>query len=323
MQFIDHQKLAAQLNYSNMEALITGINGFIGTYLAKHLIETGFNVSGTSRQEIKNKDYKVYNCDLLDYESSSQVIKSSRPDYIFHLAAQSNIPYSFSHPQETMETNVNGTLNLLEIVRQKRRKTIFLSVGSSAEYGRTAIKNHFLFEDAPLLPTSPFGVSKMTQGQLCQIYREAYQLNIIHVRPFAIIGPGKKGDAISDFCRGIVAIEKGEKTFLSVGNLSHARDFLDVRDTIRAMDIISSKENRYPIYNLCSGVETKLENILDMLISMAKTKVIMRKDPLKTRPADDPLIVGNPERLFSLGFRPKYKIEQTLKDVLNYWRNEI
>lgn len=294
-----------------MKTIITGSNGFIGKWLTAYLQEKKDQVLGLTRQNGGN---------ILNKQDILETIVRFKPDKIFHLAAQSNIPYSFSHPQETLETNVNGTLNLLEIVRQKKSETIFLSVGSSSEYGRTAIKNHFLSEDASLSPTNPYAVSKVAQGQLCQIYREVYQLNIIHIRPFAIIGPRKTGDAISDFARGIVAIEKGQKKFLSVGNLSHTRDFLDVRDAVRAIDLISSKKNRYPIYNLCNGVEIKLENILEILIGMARTKIVIKRDPQKMRPADDPLIVGSPKRLSSLGFRPKYSIEQTLVDILNYWR---
>lgn len=307
-----------------MKSFITGIDGFIGSWLTKLLLEKNDRVSGLSRKEVKSSQELVtkYAGNILDEKKISEIIKEAQPDRIFHLAAQSNIPYSFSHPQETMETNVKGTLNFLEEVKQKKRKMIFLSVGSSSEYGQTAFKNHFLSEDDTLSPTNPYAVSKMAQGQLCRIYREAYKLNIIHVRPFAIIGPIKKNDAISDFCRGITAIEKGERKFLSVGNLSHARDFLDVRDAVEAMDIITSKKNIYPVVNLCSGIETKLENLLEILVSMAKTKIVIKKDPLKTRPADDPYIIGNPKKLFSLGFKPKYKIEQTLRDVLEYWRNK-
>lgn len=319
MQFIDPQKLAAQLNYSKMKALITGINGFIGTYLAKHLIEAGFNVSGTSREEIKNKDYKVYNCDLLDYESSSQVIKSSRPDYIFHLAAQSNIPYSFSHPQETVDVNVNGTLNLLETLRLNKLKPVFISVGSSAEYGKLISKSHILSEDSTTKPSSPYAISKLTQKHFVELYNHSYGLRAIHVRPFAIIGPGKKGDAVSDFARGIVAIERGEQKELLVGNLSHTRDFLDVRDAINALKLIAQK-NTVTVYNICSGKGIKLQDILERLIKLSKTKIIVTKDPNKTRPADDPIIVGNPKKLFSLGFKQKYSLDQTIFDILKYWR---
>lgn len=306
-----------------MKSFITGIDGFIGSWLTTLLLKKKDRVSGLSRKEGKSSQGLItkYAGDVLDNENITQIINKTEPDRIFHLAAQSNIPFSFSHPQETIETNVRGTLNLLEAVKQKKRKTIFLSVGSSSEYGQTAFKNHFLSEDDALSPTNPYAVSKMAQGQLCKIYREAYQLNIIHVRPFAIIGPGKKGDAISDFCRGIAAIERGERKFLLVGNLSHKRDFLDVRDAVRAMDLISSSKTPYPIYNLCSGIEIKLEDILKILISMAKMKIIIKKDPLKARPADDPYIIGNPKRLSSLGFKTKYTIEQTLKDILKYWRN--
>lgn len=302
-----------------MKALITGINGFIGGYLAKHLNENGYDVSGTSRQEIKNKDFKVYNCDLVNYESTSQVIKSAKPDYIFHLAAQSNIPYSFSHPQETISTNVNGTLNLLEVIRQNNLNTTIVSTGSSSEYGNSEGKT--LSEESEPKPTSPYAISKLAQSHFVSLYRKVYDINVVHVRPFAIIGPGKKGDAVSDFACGIVAIEKGKQKELLVGVLSHTRDFLDVRDACLAFELIAQK-NTASVYNICSGQGTKLQDILEKLIKLSKVKIMVKKDPNKTRPADDPIIVGNPERLLSLEFKPKYSLERTLSDTLTYWRDE-
>lgn len=303
-----------------MKALITGVNGFIGGYLAKHLHENGFDVSGTSRQEIKNKDFKVYNCDLVNYESTSQVIKSAKPDYIFHLAAQSNIPYSFSHPQETVNTNVNGTLNLLETLRLNGSKITFLSVGSSSEYGNSEGKT--LYEESEPKPTSPYAISKLAQKYFVDLYNHSYGLRAVHVRPFAIIGPGKKGDAVSDFARGIVEIENGEKKELLVGNLEHTRDFIDVRDTVEALRLISEKHTD-SIYNICSGGGIKLQDILEKLIKLSKTKITVTKDPSKTRPADDPIIIGNPKKLLALGFSQKYSIDQTLTDTLNFWRQNI
>lgn len=305
-----------------MKALITGINGFIGGYLAKHLHENGFEVCGTSRQKNESYDFEIYNCDLIDYEKTYQIIKSSKPDLVFHLAAQSNIPYSFDHPQETINTNVNGTLNLLEAIRLNQLNPVFISVGSSAEYGKLTSNSSILSEDSPTNPSSPYAVSKLTQKYFVELYSRSYGLKTVHVRPFAIIGPGKKGDAVSDFARGIVEIEKGKKKELLVGNLTHTRDFIDVRDAVEALSLISEK-GTHSIYNICSGQGIKLQDILNKLIKLSKAEIVVKQDPGKSRPADDPIIAGNPGKLNSLGFKQKYSIDQVLTDTLNYWRQNI
>lgn len=277
-----------------MRSLITGINGFIGPYLAKKLEDEGNKVIGVSRDTI----------DIRDFKQVFEIVKKTKPDRIFHLAAQSNIPYSFSHPQETIETNLIGTLNFLETLRLQKKRTVFVSVGSSAEYGLK----------------SPYAVSKAAQSNFVQIYKKAYGVQALHVRPFAIIGPEKKSDAIYDFCRGIVAIEQGKKEYLSVGNLSHIRDFMDIRDAVSAIILTSKKNNKYDTCDICLGKGRTLRSLLDLVVKQSSRKIIVKIDPKKIRPSDDQIIVGNPKRLFSLGFKPKYRIEQTLNDILNFWR---
>ena len=305
-----------------MKSIITGINGFIGFHLSNLLIQKGDQVVGIDkeRKQVKKGSMPIYYGNLLDQKFLKKTLDTEKPDRIFHLAAQSNIPYSFSNPQETMEVNIIGTLNLLEATKKLNQKVSFVSFGSSAEYGKSARSGKATPETANLEPTNPYGVSKVAQGQLVEIYRQAYKLNLFHIRPFAIIGPGKLGDAVSDFARGIVAIERGEKKELLVGNVSHVRDFLDVRDAVGAIELVSRSDNDYSIYNICSGKGWKLEDLLTKLINMSTKKVILRTDREKSRPTDDAILVGNPERLFSLGFKPKIAIEQTLSDILDYWR---
>lgn len=305
-----------------MKVFITGINGFIGYWLSRYLLEKGYSIVGLTqkKQYVQEKNIRFYPGNILDFSLLKTILQKEKPRQIFHLAAQSNIPYSFFHPQETIHTNVNGTLNLFEAVRSVKLKTDILSVGSSSEYGVTALSDHLLSEEAPLIPTNPYAVSKMTQGYMCQIYKKMYGLHIIHVRPFAVIGQNKTGDVLSDFVRCAVAIENGKRKKLLVGITSHKRDFIDVRDAVYAMDTIINRGEAYDAYNICTGIGTEVQKLLEIVLKNAKKKIVVEYDSKKYRKIDDPIIVGNPSRLFSLGFQPRFPIEKTIFDVLNFWR---
>jgi GDP-4-dehydro-6-deoxy-D-mannose reductase len=293
-----------------MTSIITGSNGFIGTWLTHFLENKKDKTVEFSRQK---------GIDILNKNTLENKIKETNPDRIFHLAAKNIISESFANPQETLNTNIIGTLNLLEAIKKVNPKITFISVGSSSEYGSNSPQK--LSENSPLFPNSPYALSKMTQYHLTRIYKEAYCLNIIHVRPFAIIGPLKKGDAISDFAKGIVQIERGEKDHLEIGDLSHARDFMDVRDAVSALDLISRKK-KYDLYNICTGKAIALHDILDMLITMSKKPVRINKTPAKKRTLDDKIIAGDPTRLNEIGFKPKYSISDSLQNILEFWRSK-
>lgn len=306
-----------------MKVFITGINGFIGSWLARFLLKQKCTVIGLARKESQKENAKI-NCyygDILDFQLIKRIIQQEKPTHIFHLAAQSNIPHSFSHPQETVNVNVNGTLNVLESIRQTGIRTTFLSVGSSAEYGPSKQNDHPLSEDASLRPRSPYAVSKASQGYLTRIYKRAFGLDTIHIRPFAVIGPGKKNDALADFARGIVEIERGEKTYLTVGTIDTIRDFIDVRDAVEALLQLAKNKSHYDTYNLCRGKGIKLREILNMITQLAHSKITIKQTLQKKRQIDDAVLVGSPKRILSLGFRPCFPIEVTVKDTLNYWRN--
>ena len=221
-----------------------------------------------------------------------------------------------------METNVTGSLHILEAVRAHAPQCRVISVGSSAEYGKGIIVGTRIPENKSLQPMSPYGISKATQGMYSALYAAAYNIQSIHVRPFAILGPGKKGDAIADFSQGIVKIENEQQDTLRVGNLTPTRDIMDVRDFVNALLLVTEKGTPGEIYNLCNGTETTVQSIMDELVKAAKKPVVVETDPEKFRPVDDPWIVGDNTKIISLGYTQKYTLAQTISDVLEYWRSE-
>lgn len=305
-----------------MKSFISGIDGFIGSWLSRQLIDAGDEVTGLSRFESGERNgTTLYKADLTDAAEVMHIIKRVQPDRLFHLAAQSNIPASFQHPQETIDINVNGSLNLLEAIRSESPKTVFVSVGSSAEYGLTAHTQSVLREDMPLLPSSPYGISKAAQGYCASLYHRAYGIQTIHVRPFAIIGPGKTGDALYDFCKGIIDIENGKSRQLTTGNLEATRDFIDVRDMVSLLIALSEKGAYGETYNICSGTGASLVQILDILHTLT-IPFEQVQDSSRMRPADDRVIIGDASKLTTLHCTRQYTLEQTIKDTLEYWRKK-
>ena len=304
-----------------MRTLLTGVDSFIGSNLAKTLVTSGDEVFGLSRREEGCRaGVTRLKGDIGDADLVRKVIERSKPDRIFHLAAQSRIPYSFSHPQETVSVNVIGSLNLFEVVRSSAAPTVLVSVGSSAEYGRMASRFEYIGEEQPLEPTSPYGISKASQGMLGGLYARVYNLRLMHVRPFAIIGPGKEGDALGDFCQRIVEIEGGQGDVLHVGNLSAFRDFVDIRDCVAALVLVSQKGKPGETYNICNGRAASLNDMVQLLQKLSTRPFTLVADAQRGRPSDDPRIVGNNEKLCGLGYTPRYAFEDTVRDALDFWR---
>ena len=296
--------------------LITGVDGFIGSWLARSLRERGDEVFGLSRKE----GGFWLRGDITDRAAVETAIRMSQPDCIFHLAAQNNVMQSIRNPQETIAVNVNGTLNVFQSVRDLSLKTRVISVGSSSEYGKTAGVYRYLKEAVPLLPSNGYGITKATQGMFASLFARVYGLDTIHIRPFAIIGPGKRGDALADFCQGTVAIERGSKTILAVGNLEAVRDFMDVRDCISAFLLVSDKGTTGETYNICNRTEASLKDVVGILQGISKSAIQTEVDPARMRPADDLRIVGNNEKLKELGYGSTYDLATTVADTLAYWR---
>ncbi|MDP2948666.1 MAG: GDP-mannose 4,6-dehydratase [Chloroflexota bacterium] len=311
-----------------MQALVTGVGGFLGSYLAELLLDRGCVVYGAVRRGPANvaclKDrLSLLPCDVLDAAQVEAAVRESQPEVVFHLAAQSLPVLSWKDPEDTFRTNVFGTLNLLEAVRKASPAATVVVAGSSAEYGFASPEEAPRREDRPLRPASPYGVSKVAAGLLGHLYWHTYGLKVVHVRPFFVIGPRKTSDACSDFARGIVAVERGERRAVSVGNLEAVRDFLDVRDAVRGLWLLGEKGTPGEVYNLCSGTGNKVRELLDILVSMAERSIPVEQDLARLRPIDEPVIIGDNTRLRALGWSPQIPLDQTLKDILDYWRRSL
>jgi GDP-4-dehydro-6-deoxy-D-mannose reductase len=297
--------------------LITGIDGFIGSWLDETLRAQGHEVFGVSRKTAG--PYRLLG-DITDRNAVDAAIRASRPDCIFHFAAQNNVMRSIKDPQETISINIGGSLNLLQSVRELSPGARLISVGSSSEYGKTAHVYAHVPEDAPLLPSNVYGITKAAQGMLAAVFAGVFQLDTIHIRPFAIVGPQKEGDALADFCRGIVAIERRFKESLMVGNTEAVRDFVDVRDCVSALLLICERGITGATYNICNGREASLADIIGVLQQFAQCTIRLEVDASRLRPADDLRIVGDSRRLEALGYAPRCDLAKTVSDTLAYWR---
>jgi GDP-4-dehydro-6-deoxy-D-mannose reductase len=305
--------------------LITGCEGFIGSYLAEYLVERQFNVYGLVFQETLNLEsvkchMNIIKGNVVDKDRMQSIIEEISPDFVFHLAAQSLIPASWKDPEKTFTINILGTLYLLESIKNLQLNPVIEITGSSDEYGTL---NGQIQESAALTPSSPYGVSKMAQDMLGNIYSQAFGMKIVRTRPFSVIGPRKELDACSDFARGIAEIEAGKKKSLRVGNLEAVRDFVDVRDAAEAMWMVAEKGSPGQVYNICSGKGKCMKDILNTLTALSSQKIKIVFDPQRMRPSDKPLLVGDNSKIIELGWHPEIPLEKTLADILEYWRGNI
>ncbi|WP_129599754.1 GDP-mannose 4,6-dehydratase [Anaerophilus nitritogenes] len=312
-----------------MRALITGINGFVGRYLAEYLLAKNIEVYGTyfgDMNEDELSEVNLLRMDISNQYEVDKVIKKIQPNYVFHLAAQSSASISWKEPKKTIEVNVNGTLNLLESIRQLDNKCRILLIGSSEEYGFVNLEDIPVNEEQSLKPGNPYAVSKIAQSMIGQVYARAYNMDVIIVKAFNHIGPKQSPTfVVSDFSKRIAEIEKGKiPPVLKVGNLEAERDFTDVRDIVRAYYEIILKGKKGEVYNVGSGNSYKIQEILDTLLSLAKINIKVEKDPNRMRPSDIPIIRCDHSKVIDITeWKPEYKIEKTLSDVLNYWRQTV
>lgn len=317
-----------------MKILITGISGFVGSHLADFLLNAGgHEVFGTikwrsDRQNIRHFQDKItlVECDIKDAFAMQKLVQEVRPQRIFHLAAQSYVPFSWSTPQETISTNVIGEVNLFEAVRLARISPLIHIAGSSEEYGMVNADEVPITEKNPLRPLSPYGVSKVAQDLLGYQYFKSYGMQIVRTRAFNHTGP-RRGEVFvtSTFAKQVAEIEKNKREpVLRVGNLDAVRDFLDVRDVVRAYALALEKGEPGDFYNIASGKGMKISEILDQIINLAGVKIRVEQDPSRMRPSDVELLIGSAEKFRKkTGWKPEIPFEKTLKDLLDYWRARI
>lgn len=313
-----------------MKAIITGVSGFVGSHLAQLLLTKKIEVIGINHPKYSTNNLKgfadkisIVTCDLLDKKSLKEKIKNSGSvDYIFHLAAYSSPSKSFENPKETIENNLFGELNLLEILKDLNSKAKILIVGSADEYGEVNQKYLPVNESTPLNPNSPYAVSKVAQDFLgLQFYLNS-KLNVIRVRPFNHIGPRQSSAfVVSSFASQIAKLEKKGGGILKVGNLDSWRDFTDVRDMCEAYYLTLSKGMVGEVYNLGSGKAYKIADILEKLISFTKIDIKVEQDQKLYRKTDvKKIICDNSKFTKQTGWKPKWTIHRTLFDTIEFER---
>lgn len=315
--------------------LITGFSGFVSKHFIDYLesLNTNASVVGIdiNYPEFSITDYKHVLCsfrriDLLDKNQVDNIIYQFQPDYILHLASFSSVAFSWKNPVASFSNNTNIFLNLLEQIRAIDLKCRVLSIGSSEEYGNVQESDVPLREDHSLKPVSPYAVARVSQEMLSKIYVDGYNLDIVLTRSFNHIGPGQRDIfVISSFAKQLADIKKnGRSKELKTGNLSIIRDFLDVRDVVRAYHALFKSGRSGEVYNVCSGKGTTLEDIIAKMASTLDLKIETKPDPALIRPSDNSIIIGDNSKITKeTDWDIRYSLDDSLRDIIEYWYNIV
>jgi GDP-4-dehydro-6-deoxy-D-mannose reductase len=310
-----------------MRAFVTGLTGFVGPHLARMLVGKGFEVVGLGFQSENTgpvqslpKGASAVNIDIRDYAGLRQILKDAQPDQVYHLAAISNVVTSFKNPRLTYDVNVGGTLNLFEALRELDIRPRIVHVSTAHVY-RSIETEAGLDEDSPIRLLTPYATSKFMCEALATQYVEAFGFQTMTVRPFNHVGPGQPtGFVCSDFARQIAAIKLGQaEPVLHVGNLAPVRDFTDVRDTVEAYWMVATQGVSGEVYNVGSQRPVSMQEIVSMLCKLAGVQVRIEVDSEKFRPIETLRLFGNSSKVRALGWKPRIELEQTLKDILDWW----
>ena len=328
----------------NLRALITGITGMVGSHLADFLLEnTDWEIYGMcrwrspldnveqllDRANKKDRIHFVYG-DLCDYISLQNAVKESKPDYVFHLAAQSYPTTSFTSPIQTLETNILGTERLLEVLRKCKEIDPVIHVCSSSEvFGRVPKEKLPINEECSFHPASPYAISKIGTDMLGRFHAEAYGQKVLVTRMFTHTGP-RRGDvfAESTFAKQIALIERGIiPPVVRTGNLNSLRTWSDVRDAVRAYYMLVTV-NTIPgeCYNIGGTFSSTVGEMLDYLISIADCEELIKveTDEERLRPLDADLQIPDTTKFKNhTGWKPEIPFEKTMQDLLDYWRKRV
>jgi GDP-4-dehydro-6-deoxy-D-mannose reductase len=310
-----------------VKILITGASGFIGRSLTSYAQGLGHEVVGTylsdgelGARDLPKRGVAWQRLDMQDSPAITRMVEETRPEAVFHLAAQAYAQRAWKDPVDTFETNVIGTIRLYEALRLHPPKAGVLLAASGAAYG--APNTLPIREEFALNATNPYGVSKAAQDMLSLQYSLNFGLRIVRARLFGTTGPGKTGDAMNDFAKQVAALEHaGKAGTLRAGNLDTLRDISDIRDVVRAMWLIFEKGDPSEAVNVGSGRSVSIRWIADHLLKIAKVPITIQQDPSLLRPTDEPDNRADISRLKTLGFEARYPLERTISDALDYWRS--
>lgn len=312
--------------------LITGFAGFVARHFIEYLHELNeeFEVMGIDVNEPqydlsmyrKNVAIEFRKVNMLDNNQLHQVFAEFIPDYILHLAAFSSVAYSWKHPSESFLNNSNIFLNLIEEIKNANPNCRILSVGSSEEYGNVEEKDVPLKENHPLQPLSPYAVARVSQEQLSRVFADAYGLNIVLTRSFNHIGPRQdQRFVVPSFIKRILDIKNSGETkgTIETGDTTIIRDFVDVRDVVRAYYMLLINGKSGDVYNICSGRPLELRKLISMISDQVGVQIDTRVNPDFVRPNDNSIIVGSPYKIESeLGWYPDIPISKTIADMIAY-----
>jgi GDP-4-dehydro-6-deoxy-D-mannose reductase len=309
--------------------LVTGGTGFAGSHLLDLLVQvqpeselhaTSFRGKndGTLPSSIT-----IHPLDMSDAEAVNTLIKELQPTQIYHLASFAAVHGSHSNPAAVLQNNITLQVNLLEAVRNYSPKSRVMVTGSGEEYGQVEPQQVPVNENVPLTPVNPYAVSKVAQDLLAQAYYLSYGLDIVRVRPFNHTGERQTADfVVPSFAKQIVCIERGEQTDIKVGNLDAVRDFTDVKDMVKAYAVVMEKGVAGAVYNIGSGKEVKIQDILDQLRALSTTDIKVVVDQTRIRPLDVPRMIADNGKIKELGWEPTIPLTETLQRVLAYWRSQ-
>ena len=319
-----------------MKILITGIAGFAAKHFLHYLNgkEPGSEVMGIynetapafDNEKLDSLHLSFSKINLLDKEKIAAVIEEFNPEYLLHLAGKSSVANSWKAPANSVMDNTSFFLNIVETVRTLKLNCRILSVGSTEEYGNANAGLPLKETDCPD-PASPYGVARVLQQKLVKIYAESYGVDIVHTRSFNHIGPHQKPDyVISSFAKQIVQQAKIgiNKIELVTGDINVTRDFSDVRDVIRAYYLLLYKGMKGETYNVCSGKGYLIKDMIDLFSTIIGEHVFHTIDEKNFRPSEHKVIIGSYEKLMgATGWKPEYKIEESLRDIIKYWEGEL
>lgn len=310
--------------------LITGFSGFVGRHFLQYLYERpeAFEICGIDIKEpsfdcsvYKDKlDIQFKKVNLLDKDELKTVLNEFRPDYILHLASFSSVAYSWQHPEDCFINNTNIFLNLTGALKESAMASRVLSIGSSEEYGNVLPEQLPLKEDMHLTPVSPYAVARVSQEMFSRVFVDHYHLNIILTRSFNHIGPWQdERFVVPSFIRRILDIrDTGAKAgIIETGDTTIIRDFVDVRDVVRAYYLLLTEGTPGEIYNICSGKGIPLSEVIETIESITDMEIKTRVNPEFVRPDDNRVIIGSHHKISEeLGWKPEISLEDTLKDMI-------